>query len=153
MVKASMARHIPRFSTARMVREYAKRFYLPAVENGRRIARAKGFAARQLAAWRAQVQRVWPMVHVRCVERSKSGSLAVTLFLAGLSPASMLCWDGAGRPCAMEWKKAGDAGCYRFLVRGSHGRPAKELRFFPTHRLLAHPQELGLVIEITQKGH
>lgn len=148
MVKASMARHIPQFSTARMVREYAARFYLPAVKNGQRIAGAQGSGARELAAWRAQVERAWPMVHVRSKEMSKRGSLAVTLFLAGLSAGSMSCWDGEGRPCSMEWKGADEAGCYKFAVRVGRGKSAKGLRFFPTHRLLVQPQELGLALDL-----
>jgi starch phosphorylase len=67
LVRSSMARLVPAFSTHTMVLRYAQDLYAPAYENGQLI-RASGHAlARELAAWTAKVERSWPFVHVRAV--------------------------------------------------------------------------------------
>src|SRR5690606_32901237 len=59
---AAIATVAPRFNAGRMVKEYVRRFYLPASARGRRLA--AGDASRRLAEWRARVERAWQGVAV-----------------------------------------------------------------------------------------
>ena len=63
MMTASIRRLGAEFTTARMVREYAERAYMPAHRNA--MALAEGEGARDLAAWRERMRAAWPEVGVR----------------------------------------------------------------------------------------
>ena len=70
-----------RFSTGRMVREYAERAYLPAHRRAVRLAAGRGEAAEELARWRERMEASWPGVSVRSQVRA-DGSVAVGSELA-----------------------------------------------------------------------
>jgi len=81
MMTASIRNAGGRFSTGRMVREYAERAYLPAHRKAVRLAAGKGQAAEELARWRDRMLAAWPGVTVRSEVRA-NGSVAVGSELA-----------------------------------------------------------------------
>jgi starch phosphorylase len=64
-VKASMHAYCPAFNSNRMVEEYARRYYLPAHQRGRRLGDQVHAGAREVAAWRKRINDSWAGVSVR----------------------------------------------------------------------------------------
>jgi starch phosphorylase len=81
MMTAAIRNAGGRFSTGRMVREYAERAYLPAHARATRLAAGGGRAAEELARWRDRMEAAWPDVAVRSEVRA-NGSVAVGSELA-----------------------------------------------------------------------
>ena len=66
-MKASMKLLTPKFSTNRMLAEYAERFYVPASEYYARLS-GDGFQrAKALADWKSRLRSAWPEVRVESV--------------------------------------------------------------------------------------
>ena len=150
MVKEAIIQLVPQFSTSRMVLEYAHRFYVPAAENGNRLTYAGARRAGDLASWRENVLRSWPLVHLCNQRRTLPGRVYVKVFLAGIDPADIACWDNNGNLRKSHVSKINSPGVYTFEI-DAKGIGRKEiLRLFPTHPALISPQELGLAIEILE---
>ena len=64
MMKSSMQSCCPVFSTNRMVREYAERFYLPAAERWHKFEQDNYKVTRDVAAWRRKVTERWNDVQI-----------------------------------------------------------------------------------------
>ena len=64
IMKNSMRTVNAEFNTNRMVEEYAQRFYVPCIEQSRRLRLDDAAAASELAAWRSSVRRLWPAVKI-----------------------------------------------------------------------------------------
>jgi starch phosphorylase len=77
MMKASMRTLGAAFNTARMVREYAERFYIPAHRVGTRLAKDAFASAKELSAWRSRVAAEWSRVSMRVDGAAPSGDLLV----------------------------------------------------------------------------
>lgn len=75
MMVAAVSRLGGRFNTARMVREYAERAYLPA-HRAAGALRGPGGGAAEMVAWRDRVRAAWPQVAVRS-EWTREGSVPV----------------------------------------------------------------------------
>jgi starch phosphorylase len=67
MIRRSMRELTPRFSTARMVREYTARYYVPASVSYLRLQEGGLKRAKDALAWRARVRQSWPNVSVESV--------------------------------------------------------------------------------------
>jgi starch phosphorylase len=65
MSKASMKSALPQFNSQRMVMDYIRGFYGPAAEQGRTLAKNQYKGARELAAWKAKIRKLWPEVTLR----------------------------------------------------------------------------------------
>ncbi|MBL0195351.1 MAG: alpha-glucan family phosphorylase [Myxococcales bacterium] len=63
-MKQSIACLVPSFNTARMVREYTERFYVPAIASSRRLREGALAGARELVAWKQRVRAGWEGVAV-----------------------------------------------------------------------------------------
>ncbi len=63
-MRASMARLTPQFSATRMLREYIKRFYLPAARAVRARGAQDGRLGRELCEWDGRLYRHWQNVHL-----------------------------------------------------------------------------------------
>jgi starch phosphorylase len=63
-IRTSMARLAPTFSTARMVREYAERFYFPASAGYASMSENGQGRAKAALEWRSRVRRSWDAVRV-----------------------------------------------------------------------------------------
>jgi starch phosphorylase len=81
-----------------MLEEYSGRFYVPCVENSRRLG-TDGFAkARELAQWRKRVKSLWPEVRIVCVEEGPQAAqpmgstmpVRALVALGGLAPDEVL---------------------------------------------------------------
>ncbi|HVR74078.1 MAG TPA: alpha-glucan family phosphorylase [Planctomycetota bacterium] len=155
-VKSSMASLIPRFSTSRMVLEYARRLYSPALEAGIKMRAAGARMARDLVAWKSRVCLAWPLVHVRGATEGKRGTLIVDVFLGAIPPGDIRCLEdgrdgAAGVERAVNGFELLEQGYCRLEIEGAGRGTAKRprtLRLFPAHPHLIHPVELGLAIEI-----
>lgn len=62
-VRASMADLTPRFSSNRMLREYATRFYAPATRAYTERAASSGATAKALSEWQEHLERYWNQIH------------------------------------------------------------------------------------------
>ncbi len=151
-LKSSMARLVPAFSSHRMVLDYVEQYYLPAQEQGRALRAAGGKLARELAAWQDDVFRSLPLVHFRSGNLSLNGALVVEVFLGGLDPRRLRCWDEDGRDHRVTVERRDGAGLYRLRIERpagvTKGGRRWKLRLFPTHPKLPQPQELGLAIDL-----
>lgn len=64
MIKNAFRELAPRFSTARMVREYTTRFYLPASQTHQRLMENGLERAKKALVWRDRVRSAWPTVRI-----------------------------------------------------------------------------------------
>ena len=65
MAKDSMISLLPRYNAARMVNEYAHKFYMPASKQGRRYAENGFDPAKKIADWKVFVRKAWGGVRIR----------------------------------------------------------------------------------------
>lgn len=72
MMKASIGKLGPVFTTDRMVREYHDRFYAPSIERTRLLSEDDGARGRELAAYRERVRGEWHRVKVVGVDSSSA---------------------------------------------------------------------------------
>lgn len=167
MAKHSMASLLPRFSASRMVGEYVTRFYLPASKNGRSYAQNDFENARAIAVWKARVRSAWSGVSLRRIDDPKKRiqfgdtmNVEVSVRLNGLKPEDVVVEMLAARVNKTDDK---DFHHYRFEFRGvdsatgEHrfamdlapnlcGRLDYRIRTYPSHALLTHPLEMGLMV-------
>ena len=67
IAKRAQISSIPEFNTDRMVSEYTKHFYLPASRHGVEMA-ANGYKrAKEIAAWKTKIRKVWDKVTLEAV--------------------------------------------------------------------------------------
>ena len=170
--KRSMKTILPRFNAQRMVMDYVRDYYGPAARQGRLLAADEGRPARQLAAWKRRVARVWPRVRLRLLETppaqiaaGQSLPLRVAARLDGLGPEDVRveCLVGREDPDTGELKVR-----ERHLLSpaGAHGEDevafAADLqpqlpglvhyrvRMYPYHPLLCHPFEVGRMVWVEE---
>src|SRR5690606_15890593 len=155
---------LPRFSAHRMVDEYLRRMYIPALRAGTRLDADDRAGARALAAWKARVHRCWPGVELRWLEtppvslhKGEALRLRIAAALNGLGT------DDVRVECLMESQRAretsmrtagiafeprpgtGAETLYELeLVPPADGQLQFRVHAFPWHPLLAHPFECGL---------
>ncbi|MBI3260649.1 MAG: alpha-glucan family phosphorylase [Ignavibacteriae bacterium] len=97
-MKASIRTVAGKFSTTRMVRDYAKNFYLPAMERTRILSANNGEQARSLHDWKRRMLAEWVNVKVQNVHLEGIGDAYVgkhievyaTVDLGELSPNDVL---------------------------------------------------------------
>jgi starch phosphorylase len=167
MAKTSIATLLPRFNASRMVSEYVSRFYLPAAKAGRYLAQENYARARSLAQWKQRVRAAWPGVTLRRLDtpprRIRFGEevrIEVGVRLNGLQPEDVVVELLLTRG---NKHHAEDAHRYRFRFdrldgeTGEHcfvldlapslcGRLDYRIRAYPSHALLTHPLEMGLMV-------
>ncbi|MFG3348218.1 alpha-glucan family phosphorylase [Streptomyces sp. NPDC048018] len=179
MVRRTLTDLGPRVLADRMVREYVERLYAPAAAAHRALGPVE---ARELAAWKAKVRGAWPKVSVDHVEvgdglegdadaeLGATPAVRVRVALGELGPEDVEVQAVTGRvdaddrlldPRTSVLKPAGRpdlegglpyAGALSLDRTGPFGCT---VRVLPTHPLLAHPAELGLValpVETTGEG-
>ncbi|MFE9138791.1 alpha-glucan family phosphorylase [Streptomyces sp. NPDC007355] len=170
MVRRTLTDLGPKVLADRMVREYVERLYGPAATARRALTPTR---ARDLADWKARVREAWPTVTVDHVEvgdglvddlaDAELGAtpvVRVRVALGALGPDDVEVQAVTGRvdaddtltdPRTVPLKPAGGpdlegrltyAGTLELDRTGSFGCT---VRVRPTHPLLAHPSELGLV--------
>jgi starch phosphorylase len=91
-MRESMARLTPRFSTNRMVREYAETYYLPAAAAFGRRAAEQGTAAVQLQQWQQALGQHWGAMHFGAVQIDTSAAhhqFRVQVYLGEVEPQAV----------------------------------------------------------------
>jgi starch phosphorylase len=76
IMKEAMRTCAPAFSIRRMVKEYTTRYYVPEIEQWKRIEENRYQQSRVLAAWKEKVRQSWPGLEVY-VEGSRDGQLSL----------------------------------------------------------------------------
>lgn len=77
MMKKSIAELAPYFSTARMVRDYTQKFYMPAAEAYLRLEANDLAGAKSALEWRDRVKSAWPEVRIVGVSDDAHGKNAL----------------------------------------------------------------------------
>ncbi|MGQ9823463.1 MAG: alpha-glucan family phosphorylase [Desulfotomaculales bacterium] len=153
------------FNTKRMVKEYTKRFYLPAAVRGAAVAAENYALAKEIAEYKKRVAKNWAAVRIVAVETEarktmKIGevlSLQATVCLGpllpedvaveivygtpgdqGLENVSPVAMNPAEKSSEQNWLYRGDL----VMPQGTYGYT---VRVRPYHRFFVHPFELPLV--------
>jgi len=94
--KRAMMSVIPRFNMRRVLFDYTRGLYQPAVAQYRRLASESFTGARTLSDWKQRVRTAWPKVSLKLVSdssrdlpRGERLRLSVAVALNGLSPADV----------------------------------------------------------------
>jgi starch phosphorylase len=166
MAKQSIASIMPRFNMQRMLTDYAEKFYSPAAEQWRKYA-AEGFSgATHVAEWKARVRAAWPRVGLRRMDQptARIGYGATMRFEVAVQLDSLTPGD---LTVEMVFTRPGEATSIRarrYVLRHEHalengehlyvreltpdqcGKMEYQIRVFPTHDLLTHPFEMGMML-------
>jgi glycogen phosphorylase len=161
--KNSMKSLIPRYNSARMVMDYLRQSYAPAVRQTRKLGEAGGAAARELAAWKKVVHGCWKGVRLELAQEPAQKLphgdrllLEVGARLNGLGIQDVLveCVLGRGEgeafrveqtlPFAPQEGAAGETVRYRLELTPLSGLQQYRIRIRPVHAAMSHPLELGL---------
>jgi len=165
MAKQSIATLLPRFSATRMVDDYIRKLYRPAVSQVGRFAQT-GRSVAELVEWKTRVSAAWPHVTINKpagsaarIEYGEKLQLEVTVKLAGLKPGDVqvecllerqLKIDADPREQRLAFAPAGapDNDVQRYVLEVAPefcGGLYYFVRVYPWHELLAHRFELGLM--------
>ncbi|MDP8999901.1 MAG: alpha-glucan family phosphorylase [Myxococcota bacterium] len=166
-MKNAIAKLVPRFNTARMVREYSSRFYVPAISLTHKLADGELAAAKALTAWKDRVRAAWQSVAVEDVRVDSPEEVAVgevvrvsaTVKLGTLAPddVAVELYHGAtngaheierGRIVRMKPVERVADGAWRFAgeIRAEEsGARAFATRVVPYNDAMTHPYETSLI--------
>ncbi|CAN5230803.1 glycosyltransferase family 1 protein [soil metagenome] len=166
-MKNAIAKLAPTFNTARMVREYSERFYVPSHKLWHRMTDAALRGARELVAWKERAQQAWPDVVIEGVVRETSEEVTVgdsvtvtaTVRLGALSPEDVVVelyhgeTGGAldlthGDVVRMKVERAEDGGRYHYrgeIPTRASGAHAFAVRVMPWNAAMSNPYETTLV--------
>jgi starch phosphorylase len=164
VTRNAMRTLIPRYSSARMVIDYARELYGPAARHGRRLNDDGAAAARALAAWKQKVLSAWPSVRLRLPEpppatiaQGQRLSLRALARLNGLAPEDVaveceLGRDGGGSFTRQQLvrlapgDRVGDEQLFVADIEPLPGPQHYRVRLRPDHGALSHPLELGCAV-------
>lgn len=163
--KHSMKTILPQYNASRMLEQYVREYYLAAAEQGRQLTAQSGAGATEFTAWKRRIRERWGGVKAKSlgempstVHTGQSLELAVAVTCNGLEAEHLAveCTEWgvhATRPSAGHRfglvERNGDQAIYRLsLPLDRNGIFRYRLRVFPYHRLLAHPLEMGMMIEL-----
>jgi starch phosphorylase len=157
-MRESMARLTPRYSTNRVVREYAERYYLPAAARYRRRAADKGEVGAQLVDWSRRLREHWQEARfgaVRVDTREGQHRFFVEVHLGGLDPDAVRVElfadapEGEAAPSrAMTRGRRLDGadGGWEYTASVAASRPASDY----TPRLVEHHPEATVPLEAAE---
>lgn len=167
MSKRAMASILPRYNATRMVNEYVAKFYLPASQRGRLYAEDGSANAKLVARWKAKVRAAWPNINIfrldtpkRRIRFGERERMEVAVYLDGLSPQDVTVEAVLTRGLTGPQEQSRvyvfspdgtrtDSGAHRFVLDLQPelcGRLDYRIRVYPSHELLTHPFELGLML-------
>jgi glycogen phosphorylase len=166
-MKHAIAKLVPTYNTARMVREYAESFYVPSAALSKHMMANKLEAATALAAWKQRVREAWPEVAIQEVTLRSSEELTVgqkavvsaVVKLGKLTPADVAVelyhgpTNGAqelahGDIVRMQADGEVSPGVCRFLgeiAAKDSGAHAFAARVMPYSAAMTHPYETSLI--------
>ncbi len=167
MSKRSMSSIMPRFNSKRMVGEYLAKCYLPASRQYRAYSQEKYQNAIAVAAWKHHVRQCWHGVNLRrldtpreAIEYGDSLRLELAVNLNGLHTSDVTIELLLGLQTRRE--RLADMHRYHFEATGEMvganehryvlevqpehcGKLEYRIRLYPSHDLLTHPFELGMM--------
>jgi starch phosphorylase len=165
-MKESMREVGKRFSSHRMLLEYAETFYIPAIANARSYTQKSFALSREVAAYLEKLRKAWGSLRIESLNSSSQSILTIgdkisvdaRIFLAGLSPDELgvELYYGAlsslgeiEEPRRLEMSPCGtdgDSAIYcAEVVCDRTGRQGFTLRILPKQKALVHPFLPGLV--------
>ena len=165
-MKSSIKKLAPVFTTARMVREYAQTYYVPAARRARLLAEGDYARAKSLVVWKQRVREGWGEVKVVSVEADgdkmaagQSTPLRAVIHLGrGITPAdvSVQLYTGpvdADRnlletyalPLTLTESDGADYHYSGSLPSERSGQQGFTVRILPSHPDAVLPQELPLI--------
>jgi starch phosphorylase len=166
-MKTCMRRLAPVFNTNRMVRDYAEKFYIPALTRGQALAENNLSRAIGLAHAKQDLRHKWPNIRVVGVHTSGDGHFKVgeqmqveaLVDLPEINPNDVSVQLYAGRlsasgeierPEPLEMQHAREIAPNRHLFTGTiecrtSGRQGFAIRVLPGHVDMASPFEPGLI--------
>jgi len=167
MMKASIHRLCPMYNTHRMAEEYWSRFYLPAAEQGFRLAESMWERAKNLASWWKQIMYAWSDVAVKAirwdpVEEAEVGTgyhVEADVALGELHPEDVVVDAYYGRvdknrrfidryTCTMTMSKVLGKGLYEYqcdVLFAEAGHFGLNIRITPNHPTPESRHAMGLV--------
>jgi len=168
MMKSSIRKICPAFSSARMVTEYEQEFYVPAAQRASVLHENEFERARRLAQWKDRVRLAWPQVAIKKVETTSLEGLQVEsvfrvrvlVHLAGLTrdEASVVLYSGKLnsqtdifnlRTVPLTPEKSGEKDEEWFAGEvncDSSGRHGFSVGILPRHPDLSNPYEMNLIL-------
>ncbi len=166
-MKSTIGKLVPQYNTARMVREYATRFYVPSIKLSQKLTDGDLAAAKALTAWKDQVRAAWPAVSVREVQLDSPDEVAVgepvkvsaIVQLGPLTPKDVAVELYHGptngghevvRGAIVRMPVVGQAadGAWRFtgeIPTGESGAHAFAVRVLPYNETMTNPHETSLI--------
>jgi glycogen phosphorylase len=166
-MKNTIAKLVPQFNTARMVREYSSRFYVPAIKLTHNLVDHDLAAAKALTAWKDRVRAAWKGVAVKDVRVDSPEEVAVgepvrvttLVHLGTLAPDDVAVelyhgpTDGGheitqGQIVRLTPSERAADGSWRFsgeIPTGQSGAHAFAARVVPYNEAMTHPYETSLI--------
>ena len=165
--KNAMETLIPAFNAQRMVMDYLRDFYNPAIRHGQMLWNNEFHLARELAEWKQRVRECWPRVHASRLDsptdtmfRDDTFEVKVAIDLAGLSPSdiSVDCLVGKvdrdgqfeRHSCFQltneETTEDGKTVYSLSVTLAESGKQCYKLRLYPYHSSLGQRFEVGAMI-------
>ena len=166
-MKSTIAKLVPQYNTARMVREYATRFYVPAIKLSHKLTDGDLAAAKALTAWKDRVRAAWPAWPFATCSLESPDEVAVgepvkvsaTVRLGALTPddVAVELYHGPtnggheiARGAIVRMPVVGQAtdGAWRFtgeIPTGESGAHAFAARVVPYNEAMTHPYETSLI--------
>ncbi|MEE2732824.1 MAG: alpha-glucan family phosphorylase [Pseudomonadota bacterium] len=165
--KNAMETLIPAFNAQRMVMDYLRDFYSPAIRHGQLLWNDDFQLARELADWKQRVRECWPRVKAERFDqpmdtlfRDDTFEVKILIDLAGLSPTdvSVDCLVGTvdregqfeRHSCfQLQHENTTDDGKSVFALSetlAESGKQCYKLRLYPYHSALGQRFEVGAMI-------
>jgi starch phosphorylase len=166
-MKHAIAKLVPTFNTARMVRQYTSRFYVPAVRLTHKLTDGNLAAARALTAWKDRVREAWHAVAIEDIQMESTPEVAVgepvrvsvRVRLGDLQPDDVAVelyhgpTHGAheiheGRIVRMRAGGREGEGAWKFMGEiptSASGAHAFAARVVPYNEAMSHPYETSLI--------
>jgi starch phosphorylase len=167
-MKSAIAKLAPDFNTARMVREYAEKYYVYAIRLSATMMADDLAGAKKLASWKDKVEGAWPQVSVRTVQIKSSTEVGVgdplvveaNVQLGALSPEDVhveLYYGPSLAPGAlpdhgavarMKLDEKIETGLYRYsgrITTSGSGSHVFATRIVPYNESLTHRFETALI--------
>jgi len=166
-MKNAIAKLVPTYNTARMVRQYTTRFYVPAIKLTRKLNDQDLAAAKSLTAWKDRVRGAWQGVAVRDIRLESRDEVAVgepvkvsaTVQLGSLTPddVAVELYHGPthggheiarGSIVRMRPVERGGDGTWRYageIRTDDSGAHAFAARVVPYNDAMSHPYETSLI--------
>ncbi len=166
-MKHTIVNLVPMFNTARMVREYARRFYVPGIKLSHKLTDGDLAGAKALTAWKEKVRQAWPGVAVSDIRMDSRDELAVgeplpvtvSVKLGALTPddVAVELYHGPtgggfeithGNLVRMQVVERESDGQWRFggaIATSESGAHAFAARVIPYNDAMTHPYETSLI--------